>query len=164
MAGKIEMIGAIVIAAFRMGFRSHVAPFLPGHCHGEVILEFAVTVSHDHHVAHGAVYPQSVHVQVGHGRRQRVKRVVGVPPGAQQAGFLGSNCQKDDRALGRLRQFAEQAGQGEQPRGAAGIVLGTVVNIIARYLWVGPEVIPVRRVDDRFIRSLAAGDNRYHVI
>ena len=164
MAGKIEMVGTVVIAALRMRFRGHVATFLPGHRRGEVILEFAVAVSHDHHVAHGTVNSQSVHVQVGHGRRQRVKRVVGVPPGAQQAGFLGGNCQEGDRALRRLRQFAEQAGQGEQPRGSAGIVLGTVVNIIALYLWVGPEVIPVRRVDDRFIRSLAAGDNRYHVI
>ena len=76
--------------------------------------------------------------------------------GTQQAALLERGRDEEDRAFGP-RPLAEGARERQQPCGPAGIVERSVVNFVAGLVRLGPpEVVPVRGVDEIFVRALRA--------
>ena len=82
---------------------------------------------------------------------------------AEQAGFFERRCHEQDRTLRRRLLMRERVGDFEQSGEAGAVVDGAVVDLVALQFRIAAEMIPMRRVDDHFVRPLAARQQREHV-
>jgi len=155
--GEREVIGAEEVARFRLRIRRvRQAPLLGGV--GQLIEQVELGTAGDGEVARRAVRIERIHVDVGHGGGERVERLGGVVLRTQQALLLGGHVEEHHRTF-RLGLAGEGAGQLDQRGGAGRVVHGAVVDLVA--LGIGSahaQVIPVRAVDHRLVRTLGAVD------
>ncbi|AAW77268.1 hypothetical protein XOO4014 [Xanthomonas oryzae pv. oryzae KACC 10331] len=161
--GEGKMIGAEEIAGLRLGIGRIAQLELRGDAL-QLVEQFEFCGAIDAEIARRHERIHAVHVDHRHCGIQRVQRLGRVELRAQQALFFGGDGQEHHRALG-LWPLGETARQLQQRGGAAGVFQRTVEDgVAARIRLADADVVPVRAVDQRLVRMLAAFQPRHDVV
>jgi hypothetical protein len=151
---ELEVVGAVEKSLLGFGVGCEHA-VLAGKDGGGDVLQGGAAVADDLDVAGRTEDLDAVDVEVGERVAQRVERLLRVVAGAEQAFLFGGQGEEEQAALRPLGrgQGGEGLRQFDERRGAGGVVVGAVENLVAGQPRVAAEVVPVRGVDDVFMRA-----------
>ena len=161
--GEGEVVGPVVIARFRIGVGRR-NPAIGFKSRFEELVELRFARPDHRHVLARSGNQEGIHIDAADRLVEREDRVRRVIIGAEKARFLCRNGEEHQRAA-RRSDLGVRFGQSDQGRRARGVVDCAIADVVTVGRCGTPaQVVPVRGVDDVFVRRFRTGKDTDHIL